>query len=93
MRIQVFTCNSIFKNNKYSHGFHEIHEIDNLLSSDHVIATVSSIITNHIQFKDDNSRLDMVIVSGDNADLLLLVIDYFKINSFGVEIVSAETAL
>ena len=92
MRIQIVTCNSVYNNGKYTGGYHEIHEIDNLQNTDHIKATIKSVVTNHLSFKPNNSKLDMVIISGTDFKAIQDVIKYYEENSLGTKIVETETA-
>ena len=92
MRIQIVTCNSVYENGVYIKGFHEIHEIDNLQNKEHIVATIKPIVANNIFFKPENATLDMVIISGNNVSIIEKVVDHFKSNPIGVEIIETETA-
>lgn len=92
MRIQIVTCNTVMENGKYKDSYHEIHEIDNLRSVEHVIATVNSIISNNKLFKDSNDTLDSVIVSGSDYSIVNKVIDFFTRHQ-NVAVMGAETAM
>lgn len=92
MRIQIFTCNDVYQNNKYKESYHEIHEIDNIYCLDHIIATIDSIVSNNLKFKTKDTKLNSVIISGDNNKIISQVISYYLQNKSEVEIFGAETA-
>ena len=93
MRIQVVTCNTVREGGKYKDSYHEIHEIDNLKNTEHIIATVKSIVLNNELFKDSNVTLDSVIVSGSDYGVINKVIDFFNMQQSKVSIMGAETAM
>jgi ribosomal protein S3AE len=68
------------KDNDCVGGYHEIHEIKGLKNPMHIIATVTSIISNNIQYKDDDTVLKAVYISfiDDNESMEEEVMDYFK---------------
>lgn len=92
MRIQIFTCNDVFQNNKYKESYHEIHEIDNIYCLDHIIATIDSIVSNNLRFKTKDTKLNSVIISGDNMEMINEVINHYENNKPEVDIFGAETA-
>lgn len=93
MRVQIITCNTKRENGKYKDSYHEIHEIDNLRSVEHLIATIDSVISNNQLFKDINDTLDSIIVSGNDTNILNMVIDHYNKYKSSVPIMSAETAM
>lgn len=42
--VEIMTCNSIYKDGECVGGYHEIHKINHLQNSQHLIATIDSII-------------------------------------------------
>lgn len=90
-RIQVVTCNSEYVGGKFIGTYHEIHEIDNLRNVSHMIFAVHSVITNHLMFKPDEDILDMVIVSGNNSDMIKRVVEYFELDPMKVKVIETQT--
>lgn len=93
MRVQIVTCNNTYENGKYKESYHEIHEIDNLRSMEHIVATVNSIISNNKLFKGANDTLESVIISGSDNMMIDKVISFFTKYSSSVSIMGAETAM
>lgn len=42
--VEIMTCNSMYKDGECVGGYHEIHRINYLQNSQHLIATIDSII-------------------------------------------------
>lgn len=91
MRAQIITCNSIYENKRWVDGYHEIHEIDNLRSYGHFIATIESVISLNLRFKNDDSIIDKVIISCSDNNLLNQVIQYYKDNPSLIDIEDVES--
>ena len=91
MRMQIITCNSLYQNDKYLSGYHEIHEIDNLQNKEHIIGTVQSIVLLNMLYKPDNSILDNIIISGDNNDIIQEVVQFYNENPIDVPVIETET--
>ena len=83
---------SIINDNKYKESYHEIHEIDNIYCLDHIIATIDSIVSNNLRFKTKDTKLNSVIISGDNMEMINKVISHYENNNSEVDIFGAETA-
>ena len=60
--IRIMTCNSSYENGKCVGGYHEIHTINFMTSTKHIIATVKSIAENNAEFKDDNTVLECILI-------------------------------
>ena len=90
--VQIITCNSIYdKNNKWVDGYHEIHEITNIKSYAHFIATIESIINLNLKFKNDDSVIDRLIISCDDTHILNQVVQYYKDNPSLIDIQEVES--
>lgn len=82
--IIIITNNVLLKDGECVGGYHEIHEIHNLMNPKHIIATVKSVVDNNLLFKDDDTTLTDVYVSfiDNNEKMEEEVINHFKENPF-----------
>ncbi len=63
MNVEIMTCNSKYVNGQCVGGYHEIHNINFLQNTDHIIATIDSIIKNNLLHGCDDTVLEEVVVS------------------------------
>lgn len=61
--IEIMTCNSVYKNGERVDYYHEIHKINYLQNTQHLIATIESIIKNNLLFGCDNTVLEEICIS------------------------------
>ena len=105
MIFQIVTNNSKYVDMKYVSSYHEIHEITGLRNSQHVIATINSIVANNLLFKECgatllpgyeeypieyDTKLDSVIISSDDQETLKKVMDHYKENPLSVKVEEVE---
>ena len=66
MKVEIMTCNSKYKNGKCIGGYHEIHEINFLSNTKHLIATIDSIIKNNLEYGCNDTVLEDVSIQCDD---------------------------
>ena len=66
MKANIRTCNSAFENGSCVGGYHEIHIVHYLSSTDHLIATIDSIIRNNLLYGCKDVVLEEVHVVCDS---------------------------
>lgn len=64
--IEIITGNSVYENGECVGGYHEIHKISYLQNTQHLIATIDSIVKNNLLYGCDDTVLECVIVSCDD---------------------------
>lgn len=75
--VEIFTSNSMYENGKCVGGYHEIHNINYLQNTQHLIATIESIIKNNLLYGCDDTVLEDIIVSCDDSKVISEVDKYF----------------
>ena len=68
--VEIFTSNSAYENGVCVGGYHEIHKINYLRNTQHLIATIESIVNNNLMYGCDNTVLEDVTVSCDNQKVI-----------------------
>ena len=58
--VEIFTSNSAYKNGVCVGGYHEIHKINYLQNTQHLIATIESIVNNNLMYGCDDTVLEDV---------------------------------
>ena len=76
--VEIMTCNSMYKDGECVGGYHEIHKINYLQNSQHLIATVESIVKNNLLYGCDDTILEDVTVSCDNQKVIDEINKYFN---------------
>ena len=75
--VEIFTSNSTYENGVCAGGYHEIHKINYLQNSQHLIATIESIVKNNIMYGCDNTVLEDITVLCDNQKVIDEINKYF----------------
>lgn len=89
MRVIITTFNVLYKNYEVVEGYSEVHEINRISNIKHLIATIESVVTNNITYKNDKTVLNAIIVSCDDdkvCDVLIKYYDAFQIPNVSVTI-------
>lgn len=90
MKADVMTFNSMYKDGEIVGGYHEIHNIAFLSNTEHLIATVDSIIKNNLLYGCDDTVLERVYVGCDDLNAVEYIIkhcdDIFHYRDVGVDI-------
>lgn len=76
--VEIMTCNSMYKNGECIGGYHEIHVINYLQNTNHLIATIDSIIDNNILYGCDDTVLDGVCISCDDKNVANAIDNHYK---------------
>lgn len=76
--IEIMTCNSVYKEGECVGGYHEIHKINFLQNTQHLIATIDSIIKNNLLYGCDDTVLEEVCISSEDKDMTEEVNKYYK---------------
>lgn len=76
--VEIMTCNSIYKDGKCVGGYHEIHKINHLQNSQHLITTVESIVKNNLLYGCNDTVLEDAMVSCDDQKVFNEVNKHFN---------------
>lgn len=68
--VEIMTCNSTYKDGECIGGYHEIHKINYLQNSNHLITSIDSIIKNNLLYCCDNTVLECVTVYCDDLKVV-----------------------
>ena len=68
--VEIFTSNSAYENGVCVGGYHEIHKINYLRNTQHLIATIESIVNNNLMYGCDDTVLEDVMVSCDDQKVV-----------------------
>lgn len=77
-KIEILTCNSMYKDGECVGGYHEIHEIKYLQNVNHLIATIDSIIKNNLLFGCDDTVLESVSISCNDQGVIDVINEHYK---------------
>ena len=76
--VEIMTCNSMYKDGECVGGYHEIHKINYLQNSQHLIATIESIVKNSLMYGCGDTVLEDVTVSCDDQKVVNEVNKHFN---------------
>ena len=76
--IEILTSNATYENGECIGGYHEIHKINYLQNTQHLIVTVESIIKNSLLYGCNDTVLEDVMVSCDDPKVVDEVNKYFN---------------
>lgn len=76
--VEIYTSNSMYENGECVGGYHEIHKINYLQNTRHLIATIESIVKNNLLFGCDNTILEDITVSCEDSNVISEVNKYFN---------------
>ena len=76
--VEIMTCNSMYKDGECVGGYHEIHKINYLQNSQHLIATINSIIKNNLLYGCNNTVLEEVSVSCEDRKITDEINEHYK---------------
>lgn len=76
--IEIMTCNSIYKEGECVGGYHEIHRINFLQNTQHLTATIDSIIKNNLLYGCDDTVLEEIHVSSEDKDMIDEINKHYK---------------
>ena len=76
--VEIMTCNSMYKDGECVGGYHEIHRINYLQNSQHLIATIDSIIKNNLLYGCNNTVLEEVSVSCGDSKITDEINEHYK---------------
>lgn len=68
--VEILTSNATYENGECVGGYHEIHKINYLQNTQHLIATIDSIIKNNLLYGCDDTVLEDVMVSCDDQKVV-----------------------
>lgn len=76
--VEILTSNAIYVDEKCVGGYHEIHQINNLQSTQHLIATVDSIIKNNLLYSCKDTILEDVRILCDDSSVVDKVNEHYN---------------
>ena len=76
--IEIITCNSMYKDGKCVGGYNEIHKINYLQNTQHLIATINSIVKNNLLYGCNNTVLEEVSVSCEDQKIIDEINEHYK---------------
>ena len=76
--VEIMTCNSMYKDGECVGGYHEIHKINYLQNSQHLVATIDSIIKNNLLSGCNNTVLEEVSVSCEEQKIIDEINEHYK---------------
>ena len=76
--VEIMTCNSMYKDGECVGGYHEIHKINYLQNSQHLIATIDSIIKNNLLYGCNSTVLEEVSVSCGDPKITDEINEHYK---------------
>lgn len=79
-RVFILTVNV---NDTDDGGFHEIHDIQNLSSHEHLLSTVTRIVRDNLKFGDPDYPLSMVTVRCGCRDVVAYLNNRFPLEGYG----------
>lgn len=79
--VEILTSNATYENGECVGGYHEIHKINYLTSTQHLIATVESIVKNNLLYGCNDTVLEDITVSCDDQKVVDEVNKHFNSQS------------
>lgn len=77
-KIEIMTCNSMYKDGECIGGYHEIHNINFLQNVSHLIATIDSIVKNNLMYGCDDTVLENVSVYCSDQNVVDEINEHYK---------------
>ena len=68
--VEIFTSYSVYENGECIGGYHEIHKINYLQNTQHLIATIESIVKNSLMYGCNDKVLENITVSHDDQKVI-----------------------
>ncbi len=87
MKIEIITCNSKYENGQCVGGYHEIHKINFLQNTNHIIATIDSIIKNNLLYGCDDTVLEEISVSCNNEKIKDEINNHYQGKYWNVKVI------
>ena len=76
--VEIMTCNSMYKDGKCVGGYNEIHKINYLQDTQHLIATINSIVKNNLLYGRNSTVLEEVSVSCEDQKIIDEINEHYK---------------
>ena len=76
--VEIMTCNSMYKDGKCVGGYNEIHKINYLQNTQHLIATINSIVKNNLLYGCNSTVLEEVSVSCGDPKITDEINEHYK---------------
>ena len=76
--VEIMTCNSMYKDGKCVGVYNEIDKINYLQNTQHLIATINSIVKNNLLYGCNSTVLEEVSVSCEDQKIIDEINEHYK---------------